>query len=43
MSGIDIAELRKRMDGAIEVLRKEFAGLQPRAVLAAEACDAFAF
>ena len=28
MSGFDIADLRKRMNGAVEVLRKEFAGLR---------------
>jgi ribosome recycling factor len=28
MSGFAMADLRKRMDGAIEVLRKEFAGLR---------------
>jgi ribosome recycling factor len=28
MSGFEIADLRKRMDGAVDVLRKEFAGLR---------------
>jgi ribosome recycling factor len=28
VSGFDIADLRKRMNGAVEVLRKEFAGLR---------------
>jgi ribosome recycling factor len=28
MSGFDMADLRKRMNGAVEVLRKEFAGLR---------------
>ena len=28
MSGADLADLRKRMNGAVEVLRKEFAGLR---------------
>ena len=28
MSGWNDADLRKRMDGAIEVLRREFAGLR---------------
>ena len=28
MSGYEIAEIRKRMDGAVDVLRKEFAGLR---------------
>ena len=28
MSGFDLADLKKRMNGAIEVLRKEFAGLR---------------
>jgi ribosome recycling factor len=28
MSGLDMADLKKRMNGAVEVLRKEFAGLR---------------
>ena len=28
MSGFDLADLKKRMNGAVEVLRKEFAGLR---------------
>ena len=28
MSEFDMADLRKRMNGAVEVLRKEFAGLR---------------